>query len=91
VTALGPAAIEALVVQLRVDRVGPGLARVALVPDFPQANVVGARQRAQGRCPAAEAVASSRKNSSVKRPGCISGHRRQPRNSRRQAIQRVPL
>src|SRR6266542_5264972 len=45
------------------------------------------RHSAQGRWPAARAVASSRKNSSVNRPGRRSGRRR-PLNSRRQAIHR---
>ena len=47
---------------------------------------------AQGARPvaAANAVASSRKKSSVKRPGCRSGERCQPRNASRHAIQRRP-
>jgi hypothetical protein len=43
------------------------------------------RQYAHGRCPAASAVASSRKNSAVHRPGGI-GSRRMPLHSRTQQI-----
>ena len=44
---------------------------------------------AHGRCPAANAVASSRKNRSVYKPGFMIGCRR-PLNSSRQMIQRMP-
>ena len=47
------------------------------------------RHSPQGRWPAANAVTSSRKNSSVNLPGCSSAVRCQPLNSSRQAIQRL--
>ena len=48
------------------------------------------RHNAHGRCPAANAVASSRKNSSVNRPGCIRRARCHPRKDSWHAIQRFP-
>ena len=91
VTLRARAGLDALAVKLRVDRVRADLAGMQLRPDLREADIVLRRHSAQGRCPAANAVASSRKKSSVKRPGCSSGLRCQPRNSSRHAIQRLPL
>ena len=78
------AAVEALRVQPPVDRVGARRCRER------QEAVVVATAAERARAVAAKAVASSRKNNTVKRPGCSSGSRCQPRKRSRQAIQRLP-
>ena len=83
------AGIDALAVELQVDRVGSRPAR----DEARARSRRGARSRRAGRArraggPPASAVTSSRKNSSVNFPGCSLGPRSQPRNSSRHAIQR---
>ena len=53
----------------------PASAGMERAPERDEADVVVAAALAHGRCPAANAVASSRKKSSVYRPGCMSDFR----------------
>src|SRR5262245_42981671 len=64
---------------------GAGHARVR-AQSSAKRSASGRRHSKQGRWPAESAVASSRKNSSVYRLGCIIAARWRPLNSKRQAI-----
>ena len=87
------AGLDPLSMEPRIDGVRPGVVP-GVKPRAKLSQASGSRRGGRGRTlldgRPRRPSASSRKNSSVKRPGCSSDVRFQPRNSSRQAIQRRP-
>jgi len=83
-------AIDPFQMEPCVDRVGASRSRMDPAPDRGETIVVISAAERAGPMSRGEGGASSRKNSSVNRPGCIRGARCQPRNVSRHAIHRFP-